>query len=143
MAPPDPRTLENLARDLRRQAGAVDDAHRAYHRAHERLVWDGPGRTHLDAYHRPSRARLDAMHRSLESAAEQLKRAARDLADRLDQLRVDEENVHRELPGYFERLGYDPVQIAQYRRQLPPSGDPRWADYARTVVGRSATGARR
>jgi hypothetical protein len=138
--PPDANRLHAAARDLRSQVTAIRDARSAYDIAHDGMVWDGPGRDHLDAYQKPALAALDDVAEQLGEAAAHLDRAAEDLVRRVRDLRTDEQNVRARLPRYFEDIGYQQPQIARYLLELPPSEDPRWADFARTVVGHSVTG---
>jgi hypothetical protein len=139
---PNPKILSDAASTLRNHAAELGRAVDEYLQKRVKMTWTGPGRTHLEAYHQPSLDWLLRMQNRLSRAISALERAEEDLVRRLGQLRTDEERVRAELPRYFGRLHYDPAQVAQYLRELPPPEDPRWADFARTVVGHSATGRR-
>ena len=142
MPAPNPKVLGDAAATLRGQVTEIGRAIEEYHRKRRDMVWTGPGREHLEAYHQPSLDWLGRMRDRLRNAVSALERAEEDLVRRIGQLRTDEERVRSELPRYFERLHYDPAQVAQYLRDLPLPEDPRWAAVARTVVGHSATGRR-
>ena len=140
MPAPNPKILSDAASTLRGQVTEIGRAIEEYLRKREDMVWTGPGREHLEAYHQPSLDWLERIQDRLRNAITALERAEADLVRRMGQLRTDEERVRAELPRYFERLSYDPAQVAQYLRNLPAPKDPGWADVARTVVGHSATG---
>ncbi|WP_214401037.1 hypothetical protein [Pseudonocardia lacus] len=142
MPAPNPKVLRDAAATLRTLATAVRGALDEYRTERSKLVWTGPGRQHLEAYHQPSLDWLQRILDRLRRAISALERAEADLVRRIGELRTDEERVRAELPRYFERLHYDPAQVADYLRGLPPPEDPRWADFARTIVGHSATGRR-